>query len=561
MEPKKKDPKHIIIMASIFAVIATFVCLHIGYCMNTGVEVKGTLSGNISGGTTIVKLDFFNALMKGLERAFDLNTAFNFFPISINSIGIILFAWFLIACIAAISYFREQIRSEVMTKNQHGSSKWTTNYKAYNEKFTTHWADKNNSPDPNVILSENVKLGTFIKDVNNQRNLNTAIVGGSGSGKTFREVKPNIMQLNTSFVVTDPSGDILESVGKGLIESGYKLKLFSTSDMPHSNCYNPFDYVYDETGAVDETKVSTLIYLFLRNANGAKEKSSGDPFWEKSAKALLAAIAYYMLENEGVSKESINFTTMLKMIQSGKVSEESSTSQSALDKLMEEEKIMAEKHGRISKAVSNYNTFKLATGKTANSILITCAVDLQLFDNKQVQDLTKTDIQDPSNNINFDMIGDEKTALFINIPQANGTFNFLVAMMYSQLFDTIYTKGEKIYPNKYIIKNQYGEPLFTMLNSEEDAKNIIESRNYLTIEERVNKRGAKFYQIKNGRKVLREMMSKPHAEKVVAELSDAKVERGKKTMPIHIRCILDEFANSVTRSTVKTVGITDKAVA
>ena len=159
------------------------------------------------------------------------------------------------------SKFKKEANAQTMHKNQNGSSEWNTNFKKFEKDFGTPWVDKEELDDPNILLSKNLKLGMDIKAIENKRNLNCMVIGGSGTGKSFRVIKPNIMQMNCSTITTDPSGELLECCGKALVEHGVRVKVFSTSDMIHSNCYNPFDYVYDENGKVDEAKVK----LYLRN--------------------------------------------------------------------------------------------------------------------------------------------------------------------------------------------------------------------------------------------------------------------------------------------------------
>ena len=542
MEPKKQEGKGFYIVMAIVYLFTCLLACHVSMAMNPVKTSLDTSPGRVS-------ISQENKSTSNLVEAISIGMqTFQKNPVGIfpwrmayfKSIGLITV---IMGLFVLWSKFKKEANAQTMHKNQNGSSEWNTNFKKFEKDFGTPWVDREELDDPNILLSKNLKLGMDIQAIENKRNLNCMVIGGSGTGKSFRVIKPNIMQMNCSTITTDPSGELLECCGKALVEHGVRVKVFSTSDMIHSNCYNPFDYVYDENGKVDEAKVSTLIYLFLKNANGAKEKSGGDPFWEKSAKALLSAIAYYMLENESVPKESINFNNMLKMIQLGKVNEESSSSKSALDKLMDEEERLAKANGRTSKAISNYKTFKLAPPKTANSILITCAVDLQLFDNVNVQYLTRTDTKEDTNNIHLEKICAEKTALFINIPQANGTFQFLVAMLYSQLFDVLYTTGEKISPNKYMIVNKHKVPLITFINSKEEAEKELELLKTAVIEKRTTKRGADFFQIKNGKKVLREVMSEKYAKQIIVQAQEAVVKNQKIELPFLIRCLMDEFAN------------------
>ena len=432
---------------------------------------------------------------------------------------------------------------------EHGSAKWNQDYANYYKQFVEPYDSRKDPFDPNMPFSSRVMLNLNNKKTG--RNANVFVVGGPGTGKSFRVIKPSLMQMNCSTITTDPSGELMQCCGKPLHEHGIKLKLFSTSDMKHSNCYNPFDYIFDDNGEVEESKVSTMINLFLENASGSSSKSKSDPFWDKSARALMAALAYYMLENPMTNQvrkgkryaPDINFCTMLKLVQAGKVSEESETSQSALDKLMEEHRLLMKTEGRESKALSNYDTFKLAPGKTANSILITVAVDLQMFNNEDVRNLTRHDYEDEENNLQLDKIGDEQTALFINIPQANTTFNFLVSMLYAQMFDALYTKAEKICPKKWMLIDQYNRPVITMLNSEDEAKRLLEDLKTATVKEYKTPRDASRFQIVIGNKVIQEKPTRETAQAIIDNAANYKVQKGDLRLPWHIRCLMDEFAN------------------
>lgn len=468
------------------------------------------------------------------------------------SIKFLIPALFFLVCVAfGIGWMLAigDTRRQDAPGREHGSAKWNLDYNNYYKQFVAPYDPKRDPFDPNMPFSSRVMLNLNNKKTG--RNANVFVVGGPGTGKSFRVIKPSLMQMNCSTITTDPSGELMQCCGKPLHEHGIKLKLFSTSDMKHSNCYNPFDYIFDENGEVEESKVSTMINLFLENASGSSSKSKGDPFWDKSARALMAALAYYMLENPMTNQlrkgkryaPDINFCTMLKLVQAGKVSEESETSQSALDKLMEEHRLLMKAEGRESKALSNYDTFKLAPGKTANSILITVAVDLQMFNNEDVRNLTRHDYEDEENNLQLDKIGDEQTALFINIPQANTTFNFLVSMLYAQMFDALYTKAEKICPKKWMLVDQYNRPVITMLNSEDDAKQLLENLKSATVKEYKTPRDASRFQIVIGNKVIQEKPTRETAQAIIDNAANYKVQKGDLRLPWHIRCLMDEFAN------------------
>lgn len=263
-----------------------------------------------------------------------------------------------------------------------------------------------------------------------RENLNVLVIGGSGSGKSRFYVKPNIMQLNTSYVVTDPKGELLRSCGRLLKKAGYEIRVFNLIDMSHSNNYNPFNYIYDKDGNISKTYVMKMVNCLMKNTK-QEGASGGDQFWDDSTKALTLAIAFYLLEkktDENGNSLDRNFSTVMKMMRLAEISEQDENHRSSLDEMMDE--LRAE--NPHSMAVSFYADFKKAPAETAKSILISAAVRFAAFNLPEVADLTHTD------NIHLDTLGDRKTALFIIIPSSDATFNFLAAMMYTQLFDTLY---------------------------------------------------------------------------------------------------------------------------
>lgn len=263
-----------------------------------------------------------------------------------------------------------------------------------------------------------------------RENLNVLVIGGSGSGKSRFYVKPNIMQLNTSYVVTDPKGELLRSCGRLLKKAGYEIRVFNLIDMSHSNNYNPFNYIYDKDGNINKTYVMKMVNCLMKNTK-QEGASGGDQFWDDSTKALTLAIAFYLLEkktDENGNSLDRNFSTVMKMMRLAEISEQDENHRSPLDDMMDELRT----ENPHSMAVSFYADFKKAPAETAKSILISAAVRFAAFNLPEVADLTHTD------NIHLDTLGDRKTALFIIIPSSDATFNFLAAMMYTQLFDTLY---------------------------------------------------------------------------------------------------------------------------
>lgn len=292
--------------------------------------------------------------------------------------------------------------------------------------------------DNNILLTQEVRMSLNTRQ--HRENLNVLVIGGSGSGKSRFYVKPNIMQLNTSYVVTDPKGELLRSCGRLLKKAGYEIRVFNLIDMSHSNNYNPFNYIYDKDGNISKTYVMKMVNCLMKNTK-QEGASGGDQFWDDSTKALTLAIAFYLLEkktDENGNSLDRNFSTVMKMMRLAEISEQDENHRSPLDEMMDELRT----ENPHSMAVSFYADFKKAPAETAKSILISAAVRFAAFNLPEVADLTHTD------NIHLDTLGDRKTALFIIIPSSDATFNFLAAMMYTQLFDTLYDTANFKYGGK-----------------------------------------------------------------------------------------------------------------
>lgn len=259
-------------------------------------------------------------------------------------------------------------------------------------------------------------------------NLNMIILGGAGTGKSRFYVKPNLMQCNTSFVVTDPSGELLRSCGKMLIRKGYKIKVFNLLDMKHSSNYNPFHYLKDNNGVINSNNVIKMINVFMTNTK-IEGSSSGDQFWDDATRLLLSALCFLLVETG--TEEEQNFSNVLDLIHKAKVIEGKEEEKSELDLMFDKRKEAAPQ----ALSVQYYEEFKQAAGKTMQSILISTTTKLQHFKLEGVRNLTFID------NIHLETMGDEKTALFIIIPSTDTTYNFLAAMMYTQLFDVLYDRA------------------------------------------------------------------------------------------------------------------------
>ena len=265
-----------------------------------------------------------------------------------------------------------------------------------------------------------------------QRNNNACVIGGSGAGKSRFLVKPNVLNANCSMVITDPSGELLETMGGFLVQEGYELRVFNLVQMDHSNCYNPFHYIRNQEG------VLIMINALIKNTT-PKGSNTSDPFWEKAETALLQAICFYLMSE--CNPEDQNFSNVMKLLRCAKAAEGQEDVDSTLDILFNDLKEREPEHI----AVQSYAVFKSAGGgKTAQSILISCQTRLQTFNLDAIKNLTSTD------NIDLGSIGDKKVALFCITPSADTTFNYLIALMYTQLFETLYFHAETEVKGKFL---------------------------------------------------------------------------------------------------------------
>ena len=359
---------------------------------------------------------------------------------------------------------------------EYGSARWGT------EKDIRPYADS--ECENNIILTETESLTMSSRPKNPKyaRNKNILVIGGSGSGKTRFFVKPNIMQMHSSYVITDPKGTVLLEVGSMLAkgspmtdENGkivrdkegkviyepYKIKVLNTINFKKSMHYNPFVYIRSEKD------ILKLVTTIIANTKGEGQQS-GEDFWVKAEKLYYCALIGYIWY-EGREEEK-NFNTLLEMINVSEAREDDENFKNPVDLMFDELEQKDPNHF----AVRQYKKYKLAAGKTAKSILISCGARLAPFDIAELRELMSYD------ELELDLVGDRKTALFVIISDTDDTFNFIVSIMYTQLFNLLCDRADDVYGGR---------------------------------------------------------------------------------LPIHVRCLLDEFANSVTRSTPKTVGITDKSVA
>ena len=305
---------------------------------------------------------------------------------------------------------------------EYGSARWGTP-KDIEPFMAPKFAD-------NIILTktERLMMSNRPPDPKNARNKNVLVVGGSGSGKTRFWLKPNLLQCHSSYVVTDPKGTIVLECGNVMLKNGYKVRILNTINFKKSMHYNPFAYVHSEKD------ILKLVTTLMTNTKG--EGSGGDPFWEKSERLLLTALIAYLHYEAPVEEQ--NFATLLEMLNTMQVLEDDEEYQNPVDLLFEE---LAKKKPN-SFAGRQYKLYKLAAGKTAKSILISCGARLAPFDIQELRDLTMYD------ELALDTLGDKKTALFLIMSDTDSTFNFLISMVYTQLFNLLCDKADDVYGGK-----------------------------------------------------------------------------------------------------------------
>ena len=351
-------------------------------------------------------------IMDGLTAAFQ-NAAPSFHPVDL-CVGI---------CIAAIMRLVVYVKSKNARKfrknMEYGTARWGTqeDIKPYEDPVFKN----------NVILTatERLTMNNRPKDPKTARNKNVLVVGGSGSGKTRFWLKPNLMQCHSSYVVTDPKGSVVVECGRLLLREGYKIKILNTINFKKSMHYNPFAYIHSEKDILK--LVTTLI------ANTKGEGKSGDDFWVKAETLLYVALIGYIHYEAPVEEQ--NFSTLLEFINASEVREDDEEFENPVDLMFKE----LEKKNSNHFAVRQYKKYKLAAGKTAKSILISCGARLAPFDIAELREVTAYD------ELELDTLGDRKTALFLIMSDTDDTFNFLISMCYTQLFNLLCEKADDVY--------------------------------------------------------------------------------------------------------------------
>ena len=363
-----------------------------------------------------VRLSEENILISVVKGVSELTEApllsFHFTDISIGAISAL--------AVKGVLYLRSKNAKKFRKGIEYGSARWGT------AEDIKPYIDKNFYD--NILLTQTERLTMNSRPINPKfaRNKNVLVIGGSGSGKTRFFVKPNIMQMHTSYVVTDPKGTLLVECGKMLQKGGYKIRSLNTINFKKSMHYNPFAYIRSEKD------ILKLVNVIIANTKGDGEKS-GEDFWVKAERLLYCALIGYIYYE--APEEEKNFTTLLDLINASEAREDDENFKSPVDMLFDR---LAEREPEHF-AVKQYVKFKQAAGKTLKSILISCGARLAPFDIKELRDLTEYD------ELELDTLGDEKSALFVIISDTDDTFNFIVAIMYSQLFNLLCDKADNEY--------------------------------------------------------------------------------------------------------------------
>ena len=358
--------------------------------------------------------DIIDKIFQGI---LELNTM-SFIP-SIHPIDVLMSVG-VVALIKFIVYTKGKNAKKFRQGKEYGSARWGTrkDIEPYvDEKFQN-----------NILLTQTERLTMNGRPANPKyaRNKNVLVIGGSGSGKTRFYVKPNLMQMHSSYCVTDPKGTIVIECGKMLEDNGYEIKILNTINFNKSMKYNPFAYLRSEKD------ILKLVQTIIANTKGEGEKA-GEDFWVKAEKLYYTALIGYIFYE--APREEKNFATLLDMIDASEVREDDETYMNPIDRLFE----ALEKKEPTHFAVKQYKKYKLAAGKTAKSILISCGARLAPFDIQELRDLMSED------ELELDTLGDRKTALFVIISDTDDTFNFVVSIMYSQLFNLLCDKADDVY--------------------------------------------------------------------------------------------------------------------
>lgn len=510
-------------------ILLVIASLFIAYKTNQGYWIGGVSS-------TSADSNPFVYLLAGLGES-----GFAFYGFNAG----LFFGTFLVALgLSALILFAFLIKKDEEERNRVGHEHGKKHIGTEKDKV---WFRKKFMEEDNYNILFSKTIGLSMNNRRTNRTTNVLVIGGTGTGKTFRYIKPNILQLNSSKIITDPSGDLFRSFGEFLMAQGKNVYIFNVKDMSISNFYNPLLNVYDAEGKIDPQKVDVLVDLYMDNASEGNAQGGSDPFWPKSEKAFLTGVIYYVLENDGIPKEEKCFNTVLKYVQKAKATK--NEDQTALTKEIKSWQEKMEREGRKIMTPLYYDTFLIAPEKTANTILITTAVDLQIFSNPNVDRITRWTDKYPFLNINIDDIAYTETYLFLSIPQEHKAFNFLVAMLYSQIFGRLYNIGESITTDKWFLEVKKGFPLVDPFDTKEQALQFKEEISEKDIESIDHVNGTQVYVLNWHNKVYKKSFVRETLVSLIDEIKKSKpytttkLFGGDPALPMAVQFMLDEFKN------------------
>lgn len=442
---------------------------------------------------------------------------------------------FIMMAVAALLYFHmnKKLRKADTPEEALGEARLMNlrDLKEFNIKRNSPYGEKTNDGFDNMILSKDIMLG--MDGFRTRRNQNTIVVGASGAGKSRFFAAPNILQYNSNFVITDPSGELLRDYGKGLEDNGYRVKILNMTDPYNSNHYNPFHYIKEEKD------VFIMVNSIIKNTS-PEGKTGGDPFFDDAANLLLSALMLLMWHTYEEKDQTLaNLVTLLNL---GTIDENDGSAVSPLDRKFEELRSRDEHN----LALKQYDSFKLGGAKTLKSVLITASTRLRIFSLADIAHLTAYD------DMHFESFNDSKQALFVIIPTADTTFNAIVSLMYSQLFTTLYRYGEQRVPKSWNLVA--GTEHFRTFQASNDAQSKVAEKKARALHKEImagtvikKNRARKLYYVctKKTNTVIGWRGTKKKAEELQELFKSTVVEKGDASgrAPNHTRFILDEFAN------------------
>ena len=436
---------------------------------------------------------------------------------------------------AGIYYAKKKNEEEMMKVGERDYVRNRLANKRDLKKFRKMFTDKD--PHYNHIFAKDIAMSLNHQQTN--RNHNVLVIGGTGTGKTGKYMYPNIMQCNASMVINDPDGLTFKEFAPYLIQNGYMVYHFDAAEPDCSSHYNPLMNVYDKDGSISPVKIDALVALCIKNAKAGREKGGGDPFWEKSEKAFLTAVIYYVLENDDIPMEDKCFHTVLEKIRQTRKVPKSDKQTDDFDKEFTSWREKCEKAGREIKAPIYYDVYLMAPKETAKTIVETTLIDLQIFADPKIDALTrhKSEYEYTHKQIDFDTIAQYPTALFVRIPKGN---TLLSDLFYSQLYTRLYEFGEKISYHKYLIRDRNDTSAFACFDTMSEA---VHFKKHATIVEREYQDGYSVYHIVDQGKIYRSCVSRDALETVLKQLPDMEVVEkvNYPGLPIHVDFYLDEF--------------------